>query len=596
MNPEEEVNDGKEVKEVNDGKDEKEVKGDNARSERGSKNENHGKKRGMKPRSQRNRKRPHSEVHSNDKLVVQSKVVPLELNGEKSPTAPDWIRIIEPYPYTFASHAKSRWLGRTVLEIYTTEFGSYPAAYYETAIEQGRILVSDAKVPTSYKIKGNDVLTHTVHRHEPAVAVSTDQSPYVRVKTETDTMLAVDKPGTLPVHPCGGYHQNSLMNLLEPVYGKLYTIHRLDRLTSGLVVLAKTSLAAKKWGMAIQQRDACEKLYMARVRGRFPLNCPSTLPNLAQQGGNVEVPVYGEWLNKTKAKGPDEESAARLRNAYGYWITDAASKVIGPDDVSLAQFSDSEHAVDEWLQALSDPKEEPAEDAASSLSWLHLACPVRVEQPKNGVCVSGTFDCLESSLYMKTVKPAQTAFAVIRYDKDSDSTILLCRPGTGRTHQIRLALQHLGHPIANDPNYGGNMWFGRPQGEKVCEKAQELLDAMDTANKEDLVRLNAIEANEDTKQQSLVTTDVPATSGEVQRMAETSRQDEEPFDEFVRRTCVWCARSRGSGQDRTPLEFLVRSSGIWLHALQYTIRVDGGEPTSFRTDPPKWSLPPPALS
>jgi hypothetical protein len=140
------------------------------------------------------------------------------------------------------------------------------------------------------------------------------------------------------------------------------------------------------------------------------------------------------------------------------------------------------------------------------------------------------------------------------------------------------------------------MWFGHPQGEKVCEKAQELLDAMDTANKEDLVRLNAIEANEDTKQQSLVTTDVPATSGEVQRMAETSRQDEEPFDEFVRRTCVWCARSRGSGQDRTPLEFLVRSSGIWLHALQYTIRVDGGEPTSFRTDPPKWSLPPPALS
>jgi tRNA pseudouridine synthase 9 len=111
------------------------------------------------------------------------------------------------------------------LEIYTTEFGSYPAAYYETAIEQGRILVSDEKVSTSYKIKGKDVLSHTVHRHEPAVAVATDQSPYVRIHAESDTLLAVDKPGTLPVHACGGYNQNSLMNLLEPIYGKLYTIH-----------------------------------------------------------------------------------------------------------------------------------------------------------------------------------------------------------------------------------------------------------------------------------------------------------------------------------------------------------------------------------
>jgi 23S rRNA-/tRNA-specific pseudouridylate synthase len=570
---------------------------DNKRRERGSKNKNgeHGKKRGMKPRSQRDRKRPRSDKHSNDDLVVKAKVVPLDLNGETVPTAPDFIRMIEPYPYTFASHAKARWYGRSILEIYTTEFGSYPAAYYETAIEQGRILVSDEKVSSSYKIKGNDVLSHTVHRHEPAVAVATDQSPYVRIHSESDTLLAVDKPGTLPVHACGGYSQNSLMNLLEPIYGKLYTIHRLDRLTSGLTVLARTSLVAKEWGTAIQDRD-CEKLYMARVKGRFPLNCPTTLPNLAQ-GENEGLPVYGEWSHKATAKDADEETkeaAARLRNAYGYWMTDPAGKLTDPDKASLVQFSESEHSVDEWLQAIKDSNEKPAESTASHLSWLHLACPVRVKDPKIGVCVSGAFEDLEASLYLKMVKSAQTAFAVIRYDSESDSTIVLCRPGTGRTHQIRLALEHMGHPIANDPNYGGNMWFGSPQGEKVCGKAQEFLDAMDAATKEDRDRLKGVEEDEGAKQKSLVTTDVPATSGEVQRMADTCRQDDEPFDDFVRRTCVWCARSQGSEQDRTQQEFLVRSSGIWLHALQYTISVEGAEKTSFRTDPPKWSLPNPA--
>jgi 23S rRNA-/tRNA-specific pseudouridylate synthase len=596
--------DGKDGKDGNDGK----AAGGggvnhDARRERGLQNKKDnedGKKRGMKPRSQRNRKRPRSDVHSNDELVVKAKVVPLDLNGEKVPTAPDYIRMIEPYPYTFASHAKARWIGRSVLEIYTTEFGSYPAAYYETAIEQGRILVSDVKVPTSYKIKGSDVLSHTVHRHEPAVAVATDQSPYVKIHAESDTLLAVDKPGTLPVHACGGYNQNSLMNLLEPIYGKLYTIHRLDRLTSGLTVLAKTSLVAKDWGKAIQERDACEKLYMARVKGRFPLNCPTTtLPNLAQQGENEGLPVYGEWSHHAKApvKGPDDDdaAAARLRNAYGYWITDPAGKAVRPDGASLVQFSESEHSVDEWLQALKDSNEGLDKSiTSSSLSWLHLACPVRVKEPKIGVCVSGAFEDLEASLYLKTVKSAQTAFAVIRYDSESDSTIVLCRPGTGRTHQIRLALQHMGHPIANDPNYGGDIWFGSPQGEKVSGKAQELLDAMDTASKEDIVRIQGVEEDEGTKQQTRVTTDVPATAGEVQRMADMCRQEEEPFDDYVRRTCVWCARSNGSEQDRTLLEFQVRSTGIWLHALQYTIRVEGGEKTSFRTDPPKWSLPNPA--
>jgi hypothetical protein len=84
------------------------------------------KKRGMKPRSQRNRKRPHSQAHSIENQSYETKVSRLELDGKAIHTSTGWLRTVEPYPYTFSTFAKLRWLGRTVLDVYCTEFGSYP--------------------------------------------------------------------------------------------------------------------------------------------------------------------------------------------------------------------------------------------------------------------------------------------------------------------------------------------------------------------------------------------------------------------------------------------------------------------------------------
>lgn len=76
-----------------------------------------------------------------------------------------------------------------------------------------------------------------------------------------------------------------------------------------------------------------------------------------------------------------------------------------------------------------------------------------------------------------------------------------------------------------------------------------------------------------------VMTDVPATEMEITDGISSSCQGtDESIHDFIKRTCVWCARSRRhenndhdhSILDRSVLEFLVRSSGIWLHALQYT--------------------------
>ena len=140
----------------------------------------------MKPRSKRNRKRPRSNANAlKEDPVYETTVRRLELDGKPigEGGAPKWLRVVKPYAYNFSTYAKGRWEGRTIIDVYSTEFGSYPKSYYETAIRQGRILVSDRKVSTQYIVKGGDVLSHTVHRHEPGVAVQSNVEPHIKIIT-----------------------------------------------------------------------------------------------------------------------------------------------------------------------------------------------------------------------------------------------------------------------------------------------------------------------------------------------------------------------------------------------------------------------------
>jgi 23S rRNA-/tRNA-specific pseudouridylate synthase len=523
--------------------------------------QHHKRKRGMKPRSQRDRKKPNSK-HDQPLQIFESSVTQLKL-GDK--TFDSWARIMTPYPFTFKSNAKERWLGRTVLDVYQDEFGAYPDSYYKMAIQQGRILVSDSKVDVDYKVKGGDVLSHTVHRHEPGVAVNSPEG--VDILAETDELVVVDKPGTLPVHPCGAYNQNSLLGLLETKFGKLYNVNRLDRLTSGLVLVAKTSKIAQRLGNIIQKRESCEKMYLARVKGKFPMDCKKEF-SLVGRDGNL--PENGEWTtNAPTTKKHELMSAADMkeRNALGYWVTNKDGSL--QHDATLEHVFDSRGGIDDWLGAIDDSPR-PTE-SKPNLVWFHLACPVRIAGHKDGVCEAGSFSDLEEEVYQKSVKPSQTAFGVVRYDEQTDSTVLLCQPMTGRTHQIRLHLRFLGHSIANDPNYGGDMWYGNKEGEATCVQAQNLLD-----------ELNAGTTPETS------TLDTPATQEEIETLGKVQQGEGQSFSDFIQNTCVWCARSRGGGVNRTMLELLVRSPGIWLHAIQYTLG-EGKRKVSYRTKLPKWS-------
>ena len=75
-------------------------------------------------RQKRVRKRP--KVDSAVEPVYEFVVKRLELNGEQ---LDGYIRLIKPYAYTFKTYAKARWIGRSVLDVYSTEFGAYPKVW-----------------------------------------------------------------------------------------------------------------------------------------------------------------------------------------------------------------------------------------------------------------------------------------------------------------------------------------------------------------------------------------------------------------------------------------------------------------------------------
>ncbi len=76
---------------------------------------------------------------------------------------------------------------------------------------------------------------------------------------------------SLQVHPCGRYRHNTVVFILAKEQGlkNLRTIHRLDRLTSGLLLFGRNPKKAREMEQQIRTRQV-EKKYVCRVEGEFP--------------------------------------------------------------------------------------------------------------------------------------------------------------------------------------------------------------------------------------------------------------------------------------------------------------------------------------
>jgi len=138
----------------------------------------------------------------------------------------------------------------------------------ERLIEAGA-LVDGARRAKSWKLQGGEEIDF---EPPPEPAPLEREEIDVRIAYEDEYLLVVDKPAGLVVHPAAGHASGTLVHALVGIAGggeetRRGIVHRLDRDTSGLMVVARTEDAYRRLQSLVKRR-ALEREYLALVRGR----------------------------------------------------------------------------------------------------------------------------------------------------------------------------------------------------------------------------------------------------------------------------------------------------------------------------------------
>ena len=261
----------------------------------------------------------------------------------------------EPTEFT----VKARMGGKRVDAYLSSRYSDYSRSVIQKVIDAQAVLVNGLPVKASYKVREGDVIRLWLPELSDDAAAAEDIP--LEVVYEDDAFTVINKPAGMVTHPAKGHWSGTLVNALQFHYDTLSTVagenrpgivHRLDRDTTGLLLVAKDDNAHRKLAAQFEQRTI-QKEYLALVSG-----VPS------RDRDYIEKPI---GFHPTVR----EKMAIRL-------IQDGAKEAVTFYEV--------------------------------------------VERFRG--------------------------FALVR-----------CKPRTGRTHQIRVHLAHIGHPILADKAYSGRDRF-----------------------------------------------------------------------------------------------------------------------------------------
>src|SRR6218665_2224373 len=227
----------------------------------------------------------------------------------------------------------------------------------QQAATAGNIWVNDVPVKSNYRVKPFDVV-RVMLAHPPFENHIYPENIPLDIVYEDDSLLLINKPPGLVVHPGHGNYTGTLVNALAYHFENLPMnsserpglVHRIDKDTSGLLVIAKTEAAMTHLAKQFEAKTT-EREYIALVWG-----------NVKEDSGTIE----GNIARHVK------------------------------DRMQMAVFAD----------------------------------------PEIG-------------------KPAVTHYKVL--ERFGYVTLISCKLETGRTHQIRAHMKHIGHPLFNDERYGGHL-------------------------------------------------------------------------------------------------------------------------------------------
>jgi 23S rRNA pseudouridine1911/1915/1917 synthase len=165
-------------------------------------------------------------------------------------------------------------------------------ARLQRLIESEDVLVNGKSSKPSYKLREQDEIE--VELTAPPATVFTPENIPIEIVYEDETLVVVNKPAGLVVHPAAGTPSGTLANALAYHFQQLPDggsgvrpgiVHRLDRDTSGLLVVAKTEAALENLSDQFRDRTVF-KSYIALVHGRMVANSGKIEQSLARDPSN----------------------------------------------------------------------------------------------------------------------------------------------------------------------------------------------------------------------------------------------------------------------------------------------------------------------
>ena len=170
-------------------------------------------------------------------------------------------------------------------------------------IDHGAVRVDGATVRKRHRVQAGE----TVEVELPAEAAAEPAAPPagIVVRYEDDDLLVVDKPAGVVVHPARGHQTGTLAQALAEVAaggepGRAGIVHRLDRDTSGLLVVARSPEAHRRLKAALQGR-AIVREYLALAEGRPPART-----------GTIDAPIGRDRRRRTQMSTDTDDPRAAV--------------------------------------------------------------------------------------------------------------------------------------------------------------------------------------------------------------------------------------------------------------------------------------------